>query len=96
MRIRRSMVHGAGPARTLAAEPMEIWVEPPVAPHEELALRRALGVGGLLVPAASAAARGAWSRAAALEAVDNDPGSRGDAEPGYALSPRSTRGATRA
>jgi hypothetical protein len=90
------MVHGAGPARTLAAEAMEIRVEPPVAQHEELALLRALGDGGVLEPAASAAARDAWRRAAAHEAVDNDPESRGDAEPGYALSPRSTRGATRA
>ena len=90
------MVHGFVPARSLESEAMRIRVEPPVAPDEELALARALGDEGVLVPAASAATRGAWSRAAAHEAVDNDPESRLDAEPGYALSPRRTRGATRA
>jgi hypothetical protein len=66
----------------------EIRVEPPLGEHEELALRLALG--GAAVPLL---ARGAWSSAAAREAVENDPA---DADPRYALSPRSTRGATRA
>jgi hypothetical protein len=40
---------------------------------------------------ASAATGGAWREAALKEGVE-----RSEGEPGYALSPRSTRGATRA
>ena len=65
-----------------------IRIEPPLGEREELAVRLAL-VGTTL----PRRARGAWSSAAAREAVENDPG---DADPRYALSPRSTRGATRA
>jgi hypothetical protein len=64
----------------------EIRVEPPLGEHEELALQLALGAIPLR-------AREAWSSAAAREAVENDPA---DVDPRYALSPRSTRGATRA
>jgi hypothetical protein len=55
------------------------------------ALERALAEAGEALERQPAAYASAWRRAAALEAVDGEPD-----EDGYALSPRSTRGATRA
>ena len=54
-------------------------------------MSHALGRAGIRLEPEAVAYRSAWWRAAAREAVDNAP------EPvRYALSPRSTRGATRA
>ena len=69
---------------------MQVFVDPPVADAVRQALAvvlRERGVAG----AGSASYDGAWRRAGLYEGVDRD----GD-ESSYALSPRSTRGATRA
>lgn len=58
---------------------------------DDAALRRALEAAGIRLDSQAEAAVSAWTRVAAREAVDNQP-----ARAGYALSPRSTRGATRA
>ena len=66
----------------------------PVPPADALGdtvLRRALEAAGVSLEARPEAVAGAWIRAARREAVDNQPASSGQA-----LSPRSTRGATRA
>ena len=54
-------------------------------------LDRALTEAGIRVDETPALYRSAWRQAAAQEAVECEPG-----EEGYALSPRRTRGATRA
>jgi hypothetical protein len=74
---------------------VELEITPPVAGAEREALRDAL-VDALAKAGATLELRtqgydGGWRRTAAREAVDNEP-----ARPGYARSPRSTRGATSA
>jgi hypothetical protein len=66
---------------------MELSVSPPVDDRTDRALRTVLGVDTTRVRAYD----DAWRRAALREGVERD-----DAEVGYAPSPRSTRGATRA
>jgi hypothetical protein len=68
-----------------------IDVRPPLPDEARDALERALVEAGEALEEQPSAYRSAWRRAAALEAVDVEPD-----EDGYALSPRSTRGATRA
>ena len=71
---------------------MRIGVRPPVSEHELLAIRAALEAAGTTRGASRVCpARSAWSAAAAQEAVEGEPRAAG-----YAPSPRSTRGATRA
>ena len=70
---------------------MPIDVRPPLPDDERDALARALADAGEPLEQQSTAYRSAWRRAAALEAVESEPD-----EDGYALSPRRTRGATRA
>ncbi len=64
-------------------------MQPPLGDDERVALERALARVELDVDPSPY--RSAWRLAAAHEAVDGDLD-----ENGYALSPRSTRGATRA
>lgn len=74
---------------------MEIALEPP--PDEDTATAVALAVAqaGLELEAAPAGYRSAWRRSAQAEAAHHsDPVT--DAVADYALSPRSTRGASRA
>ena len=75
----------------LYADRVPIEVRPPLSEDARDALERARAEAGASLEGQSAAYRSAWRRAAALEAVDGEPD-----EDGYALSPRSTRGATRA
>jgi hypothetical protein len=71
---------------------MGLDVSPPVSEAELAVLRAALGLTGL--DRHSQERQGAaWWRAGTLEAVGCEPSDRPEA---YALSPRSTRGATRA
>jgi hypothetical protein len=70
---------------------MPIDVRPPLSADECKALEAALAEAGVSADGPPEAYGSAWRRAAALEAVDGDS----DAD-GYALLPRSTRGATRA
>jgi hypothetical protein len=70
---------------------MQLRADPPVSEPELLVLRRALDEAALWPSMESRATPSGWSRATALEAVDNEPECRR-----HALSPRSTRGATRA
>jgi hypothetical protein len=70
---------------------MPIDVRPPLPDDVRDALERALAEAGAALEQQPAAYRSAWRRVAALEAVDGEPD-----EDGYAFSPRSTRGATRA
>jgi hypothetical protein len=65
-------------------------VVPPVSEGESAALRRGLAALGVRLDWQPEAYRSAWRRAALRESTDNEP------VPRYALSPRSTRGATRA
>jgi hypothetical protein len=65
--------------------------EPPVADEELLAIREALAVASAFTARETRLASSRWQRVAAREAVENEPAGRR-----YALSPRSTRGATRA
>jgi hypothetical protein len=73
---------------SVGSSAVEVWVDPPVDEAVREALAEALlhetgdAYGGRADP---------WRRAALEEGV-----SRAEDEPGYALSPRSTRGATRA
>jgi hypothetical protein len=68
---------------------MRVSVDPPLAAPVEHAITRLLRESREL-PGAASYAR-AWREAALREGVE-----RSDEEPGYALSPRSTRGAMRA
>jgi hypothetical protein len=70
---------------------MELDVHPPVAPEEGEALSRALERSGIELDAAPAAYAAPWRLAGLVEATTRD-----DDDGGYALSPRRTRGATRA
>jgi hypothetical protein len=70
---------------------VRIDVRPALPAEEQAALERALATAGVDLDATPEPYRSAWRRAAAHEAVDGEP----DAD-GYALLPRSTRGATRA
>ena len=70
---------------------MPIDVRPPLPDDARDTLARALAEAGEALEQQPVAYRSAWRRAAALESVDGEPD-----EDGYALSPRSTRGATRA
>jgi hypothetical protein len=69
---------------------VDIAVIPPVAAAEMRALQAVLQQTGLRGPNARGY-ESAWRRSALREAVE-----RGELENAYALSPRSTRGATRA
>ena len=68
---------------------MDVDVTPPLADEEERALLVALELVEPLAPAREPYEQ-AWRVAALREGVDDE------AEVGYAFSPRSTRGATRA
>jgi hypothetical protein len=70
---------------------MELEVQPMPAEDELSAIRGALVRAGIQLDHPPAAYVSAWRRAAAREAVAGLP-----ARSSYALSPRSTRGATRA
>jgi hypothetical protein len=70
---------------------MRLELKPGVDGLDEAALRKALEAAGVRLDPRPAAAGGAWTRAALREAVENEPVSARQA-----LSPRSTRGATRA
>jgi hypothetical protein len=72
------------------AAPVELSVTPAVDESTERALRSALAAVGADAPRAQVY-EGAWRRAALAEGVERD-----DPDVGYAPSPRSTRGATRA
>jgi hypothetical protein len=74
---------------------VELDVDPPVPDAVQAAIRDALAEGGFALDGSYPAAS-PWRRAAAREAVDNQPGSRRRGRARYTLSPRSTRGATRA
>ncbi len=69
---------------------MGIEVAPPLGEAELRALSYALERAGVRLDGRPEAYRSAWRRTALREATDNEP------VPRYALSPRSTRGATRA
>jgi hypothetical protein len=75
---------------------VELDVEPPVPDAVGVAIRTALADGGVALDGRHPAHAGAWRRAAAREVVDNEPVSRRGSWAVYTLSPRSTRGATRA
>jgi hypothetical protein len=70
---------------------MPIDVRPPLPDDVRDALVRALAEAGEALEEQPSAYQSAWRRAAALESVGGEPD-----EDRYALSPRSTRGATRA
>jgi hypothetical protein len=69
---------------------MELDVVPPVPAEQRAALAHALTELGVRLDGQPTGYRSAWRRTAARESTDNAP------TPRYALSPRSTRGATRA
>jgi hypothetical protein len=69
---------------------MTLEVVPPLSEDEDAALRRGLATLGGRLDGRPESYRSAWRRTALREATDNEP------VPRYALSPRSTRGATRA
>jgi hypothetical protein len=79
------MLHGSGYARE-----MELDATPAIDAAVEPALLAVLDDAGVRTPGSSGY-DDAWRRAALHEGVDGD-----DPPVGYALSPRSTRGATRA
>lgn len=66
-------------------------VDPPVSDAELVVLRRALASSGLRLDVTPPAFSSAWLKSALREGVESSPSARR-----YALSPRSTRGATRA
>ncbi len=70
---------------------MRLELTPGIDGLDEGALRKALASAGIRLDSRPDAAVGAWTRAALREAVENEPASTRQA-----LSPRSTRGATRA
>jgi hypothetical protein len=70
---------------------MRLELTPDVDGLDDGALRNALAEAGIRTDARRAPAVGAWMRAALREAVENEP-----VPARQALSPRSTRGATRA
>jgi hypothetical protein len=70
---------------------MGLELTPAVRGLDETALRKALDAAGIALDPRPRAAVGAWARAALREAVENEPASARQA-----LSPRRTRGATRA
>jgi hypothetical protein len=70
---------------------MGLELTPAVDGLDEAAVRKALDATGVRLDPRPDAAVGAWARAALREAVENQPDSARQA-----LSPRSTRGATRA
>ena len=70
---------------------MNLEIVPPVREPELSALREALARAGVPLDGRRETPKSVWRRAAAREAVENE-----HEPPVYALSPRSTRGATRA
>lgn len=70
---------------------MGLELTPAVCGLDEAAVRKALDAAGIRLDPRPKAVVGAWARAALREAVENQPASSRQA-----LSPRSTRGATRA
>jgi hypothetical protein len=70
---------------------MRIEVDPPLSRAERVALEVALARAEVTLEERPADHLSRWRRTAAREAVENEP-----ARAGYALSPRSTLGATRA
>ena len=71
---------------------MELEVAPPLPPSEQQALAEALARAGVELDGPPPAYASAWRRAGLVEATGNGAEQPED----YALSPRSTRGATRA
>ena len=69
---------------------MAIQVVPPLSEDESAVLQRGLTTLGVRLDGQPEAYRSAWRRTALREGTDTEP------VPRYALSPRSTRGATRA
>jgi hypothetical protein len=74
----------------------KLGIDPPVPEVVRAAIRSALAEGGIALDGRHPVYAGPWRRAAAREAVDNQPERRRGISAGYTLSPRSTRGATRA
>lgn len=74
----------------------QLEVHPPVPDAVGAVIRTALAEGGVALDGRHPTYAGSWRRAAAREAVDNDPLPRRRGQTRYTLSPRSTRGATRA
>jgi hypothetical protein len=72
-----------------------IEITPELGAGEQEALGMALERAGVSLEARPRGHGSAWRRAAAREAVDNEPVAAASKLP-YARSPRSTRGATRA
>ncbi len=70
---------------------MRLELTPGVDGLDEAALRKALAAAGIKLDLRPGSALGAWTRAALREGVENEPASARQA-----LSPRRTRGATRA
>jgi hypothetical protein len=70
-----------------------VEIAPPLPEAERNALSHALERAGVRLDGLPEAYASPWRRAAAREAVDNQPAR---AQSRYAPSPRSTRGATRA
>jgi hypothetical protein len=79
------------PARRSSLRAVSLELTPGLAALDEAALRKALATARLRLDPRPEAAVNAWALAALREAVENEP-----ASPRQALSPRSTRGATRA
>jgi hypothetical protein len=79
---------------------LEVDVKPDVPEAVSAALRATLGRGGVILDERPGGYSSPWRRAAAREAVENEPRARGNwigkPNESYTLSPRSTRGATRA
>ena len=70
---------------------MKLEVVPPLSPPEQEALTEALARAGLELDGPPPGYASAWRRVGLAEATGS-----GDESDGYAFSPRSTRGATRA
>jgi hypothetical protein len=72
---------------------MRLDASPPLGDDELDAIADAIARAGVLLDGRTGAYESAWRRTALEEAVD---AAQPESEDGYALSPRSTRGATRA
>ena len=70
---------------------MDLRADPPLEERDAAVIGRALEIGIGSLATRSSSATSEWRRTAAREAVEGEP-----EDAGYALSPRSTRGATRA
>lgn len=74
---------------------MDLEAFPPLSEAERQVLTLVLARAGVSLDEAPGPYAGAWKRAATREGIDNEP-ARVPVRGSYALSPRSTRGATRA